>query len=88
MTDDSGRRPDSNRLDINNYHPDRVERFDGLRQGRWTRFWREWLAGKQYWLAIVLISGLAMVVAIEMLTNIDLGFVPNDPQQGEPAPRP
>ena len=45
------------RLDIGNYHLDRVERFDGLRQSRWGRLWRDWLAGKQYWLVIVLVSG-------------------------------
>src|SRR4051812_49866223 len=71
------------RFDIGNYHLDRVERFDGLRQGRWGRVWRDWLAGKQYWLAIVLISGLAILAAIELFTNIDLGFVPNDPAQEE-----
>jgi len=74
------------RLDIGNYHLDRVERFDGLRQGRWGRLWRDWLAGKQYWLVIVLVSGFVSVVAIELFTNIDLGLVPNDPHQEEPAP--
>ena len=73
------------RLDIGNYHLDRVERFDGLRQGHWSRLWRDWLAGKQYWLAIVLVSGLAILAAIELFTNIDLGLVPNDPHQEEPA---
>ena len=73
------------RLDIGNYNLDRVERFDGLRQGRWGRLWRDWLAGKQYWLAIVLVSGIVAVVAIELFTNIDLGFVPNDPAQEEPT---
>ena len=73
------------RLDIGNYHFDRVERFDGLRQGRWGRLWRDWLAGKQYWLAIVLVIGFVIVVAIELFTNIDLGFVPNDPAREEPT---
>jgi len=74
------------RLDIGNYHLDRVERFDGLRQSRWSRLWRDWLAGKQYWLVIVLVSGFVSVVAIELFTNIDLGLVPNDPHQEEPTP--
>jgi len=73
------------RLDTGNYHLDRVERFDGLRQSRWGRLWRDWLAGKQYWLVIVLVSGFVSVVAIELFTNIDLGFVPNDPTQEEPT---
>ena len=34
---------------------------------------RDWVAGKQYWLAIVVLSGLGFVVAIEMFTSIDLG---------------
>ena len=46
---------------------------------------RDWLASKQHWLAIVLVSGLAILVAIELFTNIDLGFVPNDPTQEEPT---
>src|SRR3954464_7892763 len=33
MTDDDN---SGQRLDIGNYHLDRVERFDGLRQGRWA----------------------------------------------------
>ena len=74
------------RLDIGNYHLDRVERFDGLQQSRWSRLWRDWLAGKQYWLVIVLVSGFVSVVAIELFTNIDLGLVPNDPHQEEPTP--
>jgi len=82
MTDDDN---SGQRLDIGNYHLDRVERFDGLRQGRWGRLWRDWLAGRQYWLAIVLVSGIVAVVAIELFTNIDLGFVPNDPAQEEPT---
>jgi len=81
MTDDDN---SERRLDIGNYHFDRVERFDGLRQGRWGRLWRDWLAGKEYWLAIVLISGVVLVAAVELFTNIDLGFVPNDPAQEEP----
>ena len=72
-------------LDIGNYHLDRVERFDGLRHGQWGRLWRDWLAGRQYWLAIVLVSGIIAVVAIELFTNIDLGFVPNDPAREEPT---
>ena len=72
-------------LDIGNYNLDRVERFDGLRHGQWGRLWRDWLAGRQYWLAIVLVSGIIAVVAIELFTNIDLGFVPNDPTQEEPT---
>ena len=48
---------------------------------------RDWLAGKQYWLAIVLVSIFAIVVTIELFTNIDLGLVPNDPQlEGPPTP--
>jgi len=74
------------RLDIGNYHLDRVERSDGRGQGRWSPLWRDWLAGKQYWLVIVLVSGFVIVVAIELFTNIDLGFVPNDPQQEELTP--
>ena len=74
------------RLDTGNYHLDRVERFDGLRQSRWGRLWRDWLAGKQYWLAIVLVTGLAILAAVELFTNIDLGFVPNDPHQEESTP--
>ena len=73
-------------LDIGNYNLDRVERFDGLRHGQWGRLWRDWLAGKQYWLVIVLVSGFVSVVAIELFTNIDLGLVPNDPHQEEPTP--
>ena len=83
MTDDDNSRQ---RLDIGNYHLDRVERFDGLLQGRWGRFWRDWLAGKQYWLVIVLVSGFVGVVAIELFTNIDLGFGPNGPDQEEHTP--
>src|SRR3954453_18987452 len=48
---------------------------------------RDWLAGKQYWLAIVLVSIFAIVVTIELFTNVDLGLVPNDPQlEGPPTP--
>ena len=47
---------------------------------------RDWLASKQHWLAIVLVSGFVSVVAIELFTNIDLGLVPNDPHQEEPTP--
>jgi hypothetical protein len=47
---------------------------------------RNWLAGKHYWLVIVLVSGFVSVVAIELFTNIDLGLVPNDPHQEELAP--
>ena len=47
---------------------------------------RDWLASKQHWLAIVLVSGLVILVAIELFTNIDLGLVPNGPNQEEPAP--
>jgi len=83
MTDDDN---SGQRLDIGNYHLDRVERFDGLRQGRWGGPWRNWLAGKQYWLVIVLVSGFVVLVALELFTNIDLGFVPNDPHQEELTP--
>jgi len=47
---------------------------------------RDWLAGKQYWLAIILVSALAIVVAIELFTNIGLGLVPNGPDQEEHTP--
>ena len=47
---------------------------------------RDWLASKQHWLAIVLVSGLAILAAVELFTNIDLGFVPNDPHQEESTP--
>src|SRR3954469_878660 len=47
---------------------------------------RDWLANKQHWLAIVLVSGLAILAAIELFTNIDLGLVPNGPNQEEPTP--
>ncbi len=47
---------------------------------------RDWLASKQHWLAIVLVTGLAILAALELFTNIDLGLVPNGPNQEEPAP--
>ncbi len=47
---------------------------------------RDWLVSKQHWLAIVLVSGLAILAAIELFTNIDLGLVPNGPNQEETTP--
>ena len=47
---------------------------------------RDWLAGKQYWLAILLIGGFAILSGIEMFTNIDLGLVPNGPFLPVPPP--
>lgn len=41
---------------------------------------RDWFIGKQYIFALVILAIMLILVAIEMFTNIDLGFVPNGPQ--------